>query len=96
MFAVGDDVAAKALVRVDHQCTECGIGEALGIGQFAEGECRHCRDLAALIQTQGGCRLFHPRAQLAEGMGNLGKVRCVQFGDEDVRRKTCEKADLLC
>ena len=73
-LAVGDDVAAKPFVRIDHQCTERGIGDALGIGKFTEGERCHRRNLATFVKAQGGRGLFHPCTQLCERAGDFRKV----------------------
>ena len=73
-LAIGDDVAAEAPVRVDHESTDRRIGKDRRSRQPAEGECGHRRDLAVCIEAQRGRRLLHPRAHFGERCGKGIKV----------------------
>ena len=95
-LAVGDDVAAKAPIRVDHESADRGIGEESRFRQGAERERRHRRDFAVFVKAQGGGGLFHPCAQFGQCICERGEVRIVQLSDRDVWRESGEKGRFLC
>ena len=95
-FTVGDDVAAEAFICVDHKRADTRIGEACCFWKVAERKCCHRGNLAILIQAQGGSRGLHPCTKFPECTRDFRKVRRIQFGDENIRRKPSDEAYLFC